>query len=343
MENEAKNNISSQEGENLPSGSVKFSSPPPSPLQEQQNKITQPELPAQPLRYPLNPAPEPQTNFPANQASQIPPGQKSGSNKGLIIGIIIGVIVVILIIVGFLASIVLVSLNSARAKARDASIKSTLSANIPSMILYYDEHASYNGFKPSVDFNAEILACSGQPIINISPDGKNMAIFAKLCSEGSQYFCVDPVNGQEIDAKYTESGAYICDEGHLNKSTGQSINKNGTDEQINSGTSADFPSLDNDILASIVMVRGELRDYQVKNKTFKGFDKSNLDKYLMANANCNSVLKADISPDGLEYAVHRPLCSDSAKSFCAEKDSQDTHIVSTEYVERTYHCGPEVE
>lgn len=111
-------------------------------------------------------------------------------------------------IIGILASIVLVSLSSARNKAQDASVKSSMMSLAPDMILYQDAHSSYLGYEPNAGFN--LIACSGQPIINISPDGKNMAVFAQLCSDKTKYFCVDPQNAQEVSEQYAKNGAISC-------------------------------------------------------------------------------------------------------------------------------------
>lgn len=56
-------------------------------------------------------------------------------------------LLVVVAIIGILASIVLVSLNSARAKGRDASAKGSLSSLRAAAEIYYDNHnGSYTGF-----------------------------------------------------------------------------------------------------------------------------------------------------------------------------------------------------
>jgi type II secretory pathway pseudopilin PulG len=346
MENETNNNTGSQEESNSPEGSVRFS-PPENLSKEPQSQFVHPEPAVRPFQFqqPAETAQVPPAQFtPAvNQLPQSYPVRNDASNKGLIVGIVVGILVLVLVVAGILASVVLVSLNSAKSKARDAAIKSYLLASSASMALYYDNHGSYNGFNPEINFSADILTCSGQPIASISPDGKNMAIFAKLCSAEGQYFCVDPVNGREVNEQYAKSGAYICNEEDLNNGAETKVGNSMSGTELNSTTSSDSKLLDDSILPSIVAVSDELGQYQIKNKTYTGFDKSILNQYMTLNTNCNSILKLDISPDGTEYVLHRPLCSDSTKSFCAEKDSQDTHMVSTEYVEKTYHCGPEIE
>lgn len=132
---------------------------------------------------------------------------------GMIALIIIACILPFFAIIGIFASIVLVSLNSARGKAQDAAIKATLSSMIPDAIIYEDENSSYKGYKVPSDISA--IACSGQPIINISTDGKQMAIFMKSCGEDSKYFCGNPETTLVTETAaagedYVKSGATIC-------------------------------------------------------------------------------------------------------------------------------------
>ena len=82
-------------------------------------------------------------------------------------------LLVVIAIIGLLASIVLVSLNSARAKARDVNRKSSLTQMQVALEMYYDDHGAY----PSVstwwgecsDYGSHALSGSNGYIPNLAP------------------------------------------------------------------------------------------------------------------------------------------------------------------------------
>lgn len=137
-------------------------------------------------------------------------------SRGVYIMVIVLVVLFFLAVIGILASIVLVSLNNARGKAQDAAVKSTVSSEIPAAILYADSRGSFSGFVPLYNNDSKIIACSERPVVNISPDGKNIALFGKLCSDPKKYFCADAslasekVNNAEVDEQYVRSGISAC-------------------------------------------------------------------------------------------------------------------------------------
>lgn len=136
----------------------------------------------------------------------------------VIVVVIIASFLMLIAIMGILASIVLVSLDNARDKAQDVATKVSISSVIPSAAIYQDEKGTLKGFVPN--FGIKFKKCTGNPIVNISPDGKDMAIFAKLCDPKNKgkYFCadiagldyIDELAYTEVDESYAKSGKYFC-------------------------------------------------------------------------------------------------------------------------------------
>lgn len=69
-------------------------------------------------------------------------------------------LLVVVAIIGILSSIVLVSLNSARQKGRDASIKGSMSAMRAAAEVYFDDNYSYAGLFTGSSAGMESLANS---------------------------------------------------------------------------------------------------------------------------------------------------------------------------------------
>ncbi len=112
-------------------------------------------------------------------------------------------LLVVIAIIGILASVVLASLNSARSKGADASIKSNM-ANIRAQAeLWYDDHSQTYGtsvsactggaFADTVITSAisqiEVQNGTGSVTCNTSADGQSWAISSPLKSTGT--WCVD--------------------------------------------------------------------------------------------------------------------------------------------------------
>ncbi|MCX6735659.1 MAG: hypothetical protein NTZ13_01090 [Candidatus Parcubacteria bacterium] len=103
---------------------------------------------------------------------------------------------------------------------------------------YEEKNKSFEGFQ--IPKEVTFPECSQSPIINVSPDGKNMAIFVKSCKDSTNtitekmsgdYFCLDALSGdwmnkdwirktgrvgvtmisvKNINEVYAKSGKYIC-------------------------------------------------------------------------------------------------------------------------------------
>lgn len=133
-------------------------------------------------------------------------------NKKVAVQVIIIVLILpIIAIVGILASITLVSLNSARGRANEAQIRATLNSVMPTAIVYFDNNDSFSGFNPSI----KLPNCSGKATINISSDGQEMAIFAESCSDSKKYFCIDVKNDgagmvKEVDEIFVKNKRTSC-------------------------------------------------------------------------------------------------------------------------------------
>jgi hypothetical protein len=134
------------------------------------------------------------------------PNKKLGA--GAVVLIIIACLLPIIAIVGIFVSIVLMSLGSARNKAQDAAAAASVVSAISLAIEYQDEKGTLQGFKPEF---AGLKACNGNPIVNVSKDGKEMAILVKLCAGNGKYFCDDlDLNAKEVDETYAKSMATTC-------------------------------------------------------------------------------------------------------------------------------------
>jgi len=135
-------------------------------------------------------------------------GNKAG-NKGFTL---IELLVVIAII-GILSSIVLASLNSARDKGKDASIKGNLSSIRVEAELFYDENSSvYTGL------------CSDTQVANMITEASNQSTGSATCgAEATQWvafatlsdstvFCVDYKGFAAVSSNATnDAGDRDCD------------------------------------------------------------------------------------------------------------------------------------
>lgn len=129
--------------------------------------------------------------------------------KGWVIAVIIGLFLIP--IFGILVSIVLVSLNSAKDRAQDVSVKSVVAATVPQALIYYDENKTFNGFESEIAKEGRMPECSGSNlIVNISSDGQEAAIFGELCSRDDAYYCAEASSDPNKTSKYLEvNGDYV--------------------------------------------------------------------------------------------------------------------------------------
>jgi len=102
-------------------------------------------------------------------------------------------LLVVIAIIGILATIVLVSVNKARTKAKDTAIKGALEQLRLAAEMYYDENSSsYTNFDSSDEYSnisSSISNNGGTLTCNISGDGTAYCASSPLPGGGSQ--CVD--------------------------------------------------------------------------------------------------------------------------------------------------------
>lgn len=135
--------------------------------------------------------------------------------RGWVVGVVIAaVILFMVVVVGILASIVLVGLDDARYEAQDAAVRATVSTVLPQALVYYGEDKTFDGFKVKGEEN--LPGCSEKKlVVNIAPDGQELAIFGQLCSQKDTYFCLGTSNNSanhlEVDGDYVRSGKSSCE------------------------------------------------------------------------------------------------------------------------------------
>lgn len=122
-------------------------------------------------------------------------------------------LLVVIAIIGLMASVVLASLNSARAKAANSAVKANLVNARPEAALYFDLHNDYTGIcevtgngPHTIGDNVSAAMLAGADIsydpgdyLRCNADSSGWIAFSKLkIAEGANaYFCVDS-NGKGV-------------------------------------------------------------------------------------------------------------------------------------------------
>ena len=138
-------------------------------------------------------------------------------------------LLVVIAIIGILASVVLSSLNTARDKGADASIKSNLTGGRSAAANYYDTGSSYLGICSDTNIISQVNAAivssgiadttlyedqagaAGQATCNQSADA--YAIQVPLKADPTTFFCIDSVGSSQVNADETGLSAgddYTC-------------------------------------------------------------------------------------------------------------------------------------
>lgn len=121
-------------------------------------------------------------------------------------------LLVVIAIIGMLSSLAVVSLNTARNKARDAQIKSDLSQFRTYAEVTYDSGV-YTGLTIGAVTPALVPPeCSDDATYQVAVEAVNgtaWAAFADLCSETGD-FCVDSTGQAKVVAAGVTAGATVC-------------------------------------------------------------------------------------------------------------------------------------
>ena len=128
-------------------------------------------------------------------------------------------LLVVIAIIGILATIVLASLNSARAKANDTAVKADLNNARAAAELYYDNNnASYNGVCAAAKGVLPMKKAAGlvggrvAPVCNdnAAATPSAWAMTAQLKSN-AKFWCVDSTGVSELrNAGTLAAGTYAC-------------------------------------------------------------------------------------------------------------------------------------
>jgi len=100
-------------------------------------------------------------------------------------------LLVVIAIIGILAAVVLVNVNSARTRARDAAIKSALAQVAIAQEAYYDTNNTYAALTtvaPSI--NTQLLANNGSTATRSNGNATSWAVASRLV-DTNQGWCVD--------------------------------------------------------------------------------------------------------------------------------------------------------
>ncbi|MBZ9578066.1 prepilin-type N-terminal cleavage/methylation domain-containing protein [Patescibacteria group bacterium] len=117
-------------------------------------------------------------------------------------------LLVVIAIIGILASIVLVSLTTARSRAYDAEIKSELSQVRADAEMYFIDNDTYVAY--SVPGTLLPPDCSNDSLYQVGTSATAYAAWAGLCSTTANDWCVDSAGmSKEVTGGVT-AGATVC-------------------------------------------------------------------------------------------------------------------------------------
>ena len=149
---------------------------------------------------------------------------ESNKKKGWIIAIIVGVVIfAIVVIAGMYSSNILERLRGTQNESYDKAVTAKMEALMIEALLYANGNkGSFTSFSPAKTNQEVVIKCSGEPIINISKDGRFIVIFSKSCLQPDKYYCIDDRASKylkektdipelvQVDASVATSGATGC-------------------------------------------------------------------------------------------------------------------------------------
>ncbi len=126
-------------------------------------------------------------------------------------------LLVVIAIIGILASVVLASLNSARAKGSDAAIKSSINNARAQAEIFYDTAGNVytnvctaaGGIAPMHDGASN--AAGGDGYVACGSTATTWAMKARMVSNNGQYYCVDSTGvAKTLTATWSDTAVAAC-------------------------------------------------------------------------------------------------------------------------------------
>jgi hypothetical protein len=174
---------------------------------------------------------------------------------------------------------------------------------------YHNLQNTYKGFKTPADFKPD-STCGNRPIVNISSDGSQMAVFIQYCSSDKQgkYACQDSkLNEADVDATYAQSGATSCQTQTQNSEEKNAANNDDLDVKLN-----------------LMQMQTEIETYFDKNNgSYKNFVPIETNADIPS---CSEKAIVKISPDGQSYALFQKLCSKQNVYLCADLNAKFVEV-----------------
>jgi len=251
----------------------------------------------------------------------------------VIAAIVVSSLLVAIGVIGILAAVILNSLTSAKNKAKaaiDEPVKTALFSEITAAISFRNLEYNFKNFTLApIDQDA---SCSGNPVVNISPDSNQLAIFMKSCADPQKYYCLDAISPwkyaiKEVDKNYAESGAYFCDSQQMVREKA-AIEKDGNSAQIYPSTNQDIAS-DDTIKAFLISDIATAQNPINAGKSLEGV----VNPIKIA---CSGNAFINLSPDKLRMAIFRRSCQNPTVYYCLDTNSQQPYDNDFRQVDKNF-------